>query len=214
MKTAAITLLLALAAIATGCTTTENSSRNLGDPSVHGKTLAEQVCSDCHGVTGNSVNPTFPRRAGQQEWYLIAQLKGFKAHGRMDPPGFEYMWGISRSLTDAQIKELAAYFSEQKPGASKPENTKLENEGKAIFANGISSEGVPACMACHGAEGAGSEQFPRIAGQHADYIAKQLLVFQRTDERPEGAAMKVVAHNLKPEEIKAVAAYVSTLATK
>ncbi len=214
MKTAAITLLLALAAIATGCTTTENSSRNLGDPSVHGKTLAQQVCSDCHGVTGNSVNPTFPRLAGQQEWYLIAQLKGFKAHGRMDPPGFEYMWGISRSLTDAQIKELAAYFSEQKSGADQPENSTLENEGKAIFSNGISSEGVPACMACHGAEGAGSEQFPRIAGQHADYIAKQLLVFQRTDERPEGAAMKVVAHNLKPEEIKAVAAYVSTLATK
>lgn len=214
MKTATITLVLALAAIGTGCTTTESSSRNLGDPSVHGKTLAQQVCSDCHGVTGNSVNPTFPRLAGQQEWYLIAQLKGFKGHGRMDPPGFEYMWGISRSLTDAQIQELAAYFSQQKPVADKPENSKLENEGKAIFANGLSSEGVPACAACHGAEGAGSGQFPRIAGQHADYIAKQLLVFQRTEERPEGAAMKVVAHNLKPEEIKAVAAYVSTIASK
>jgi len=216
MKTATITLVLALAAIATGCTTTENSSRNLGDPSVHGKTLAEQVCSDCHGVTGNSINPTFPRLAGQHEWYLISQLKGFKAHGRMDPPGFEYMWGISRSLTDAQIKELAAYYSAQKPGAAdQPENTKLENEGKAIFSNGISSEGVPACMACHGAEGAGSGQFPRIAGQHADYIVKQLNVFQRSaEERADATAMKVVAHNLKPEEIKAVAAYVSTIASK
>jgi cytochrome c553 len=211
MKTAALTLVLALAAIATGCTTAENSSRNLGDPSVHGKTLAEQVCSDCHGVTGNSVNPTFPRLAGQQEWYLIAQLKQFRGHNRLDPPGFEYMWGISRSLTDAQIKELAAYYAGHKPGADKPENTKLESEGKAIFANGNSSEGVPACAACHGAEGAGSGQFPRIAGQHADYIAKQLLVFQRTDERPEGATMKVVAHNLKPKEIEAVAAYVSTM---
>jgi cytochrome c553 len=82
MKTAALTLVLALAAIATGCTTAENSSRNLGDPSVHGKTLAEQVCSDCHGVTGNSVNPTFPRLAGQQEWYLIAQLKQFRGHNQ------------------------------------------------------------------------------------------------------------------------------------
>ena len=215
MKTATITLLLALAAIGTGCTTTESSSRNLGDPSVHGKTLVEQVCSDCHGVTGNSTNPTFPRLAGQQKWYLISQLKEFRGHHRQDPPGFEYMWGISRSLTDAQIKELATYFSEQKPGASKPENTKLENAGKVIFSNGISSEGVPACMACHGAEGAGSEQFPRIAGQHADYIVKQFNVFQRSaEERPNGAAMKVVAHNLKPEEIKAVAAYVSTIASK
>lgn len=214
MKTAPIALVLALVAITAGCTTTENSSRNLGDPSVPGKTLAEQVCSDCHGVTGNSTNPTFPRLAGQQKWYLISQLKQFRGHHRQDPPGFEYMWGISRSLTDAQINELATYFSGQKPGADQPGNAKLESEGKAIFSSGISSEGVPACMACHGAEGAGNEQFPRIAGQHADYIAKQLLVFQRTDERPEGVAMKVVAHNLKPQEIKAVAAYVSTLTTK
>lgn len=214
MKTATITLVLVLAAIGTGCTTTKNSSRNLGDPGVPGKTLAQQVCSDCHGVTGNSINPTFPRLAGQQEWYLISELKEFRSHNRLDPAGYEYMWGISRSLTDAQIREMAAYYAEQKPVSDKPENTKLENQGKAIFANGLSSEGVPACLACHGAEGAGSGQFPRIAGQHADYVAKQLLVFQRTEERPEGAAMKVVAHNLKPEEIKAVAAYVSTISSK
>ena len=72
MKTITITLVLAMAVISTGCTTTESSSRNLGDPSVHGKTLAQQVCSNCHSVTGNSVNPTFPRLAGQKEWYLIS----------------------------------------------------------------------------------------------------------------------------------------------
>ncbi len=214
MKTASITLLLALAAIATGCTTTESTSRDLGNPSVHGKTLAEQVCSDCHGVTGNSINPTFPRLAGQQEWYLISELKEFRGHNRLDPPGFEYMWGISRSLTDAQIKELAAYFSAQKPGAAQPENTQLESAGKAIFSNGIPGEGVPACMACHGAEGAGSAAFPRIAGQHANYIIKQLKVFQRTKDRADATAMEALAHNLKPEEIKAVAAYVSTIASK
>lgn len=214
MKTAAITLLLALVTIAAGCTTAENSSRNLGDPSVHGKTLAEQVCSNCHGVTGDSTNPTFPRLAGQHEWYLIEELKEFRSHNRLDPAGYEYMWGLSRSLTDAQIKELAAYYAAQKPGASKPENTKLENEGKAIFAHGIPGEGVPACLACHGAEGAGSKQFPRIAGQHADYIAKQLLVFHGTNERSDAKAMEALTHKLKPEEIKAVAAYVSTIAAK
>lgn len=214
MKTTTLTLVLALTAISAGCTT-ESTSRNLGDPSVHGKTLAEQVCSDCHGVTGDSINPTFPRLAGQQKWYLIAELKEFRGHHRLDPEGFEYMWGISRSLTDAQIKELATYYAAQKPGAGKPKNTKLESEGKAIFNRGIPGEGVPACMACHGAEGAGSAQFPRIAGQHADYIIKQLNVFQRSsEERADATAMKVVAHNLKPEEMKAVAAYVSTIAAK
>jgi cytochrome c553 len=213
MKTAPLALVLTLAAISAGCTT-ENTSRNLGDPSVRGKTLAEQVCSDCHGVTGNSVNPTFPRLAGQQAWYISSQLNAFRGHHRTDPAGFEYMWGISRKLTDAQIKELATYYSGQKPGADKSENTKLESEGKAIFNSGIPAAGVPACMACHGAEGVGSAQFPRIAGQHADYLIKQLNVFQRTEGRPDAAAMKVVAHNLKPAEITAVAAYVSTMTTK
>ena len=216
MKIATITLVLAwaLAVIGAGCTTMENSSRNLGDPSVHGKTLARQVCSDCHGVTGNSVNPTFPKLAGQQKGYLIDQLKGFKSHNRMDPPGFEYMWGISRNLTDAQIQELAAYFSAQKPNADKPGNAKLENAGKAIFANGVPAKGVQACSMCHGTDGAGNEQHPRIAGQHANYIVKQLLVYQRTKQRPEGAEMKMVAHHLTPEDIQAVAAYASTIASK
>lgn len=214
MKTAPLTLLLALAAIAAGCTTTQNSSRNLGDASVPGKTLAEQVCSNCHGVTGNSINPTFPRLAGQHEWYLIEELKEFRSHNRLDPAGYEYMWGISRSLTDTQIQELAAYYAAQKPGADQPENAKLESEGKAIFAHGIASEGVPACAACHGAEGAGNGQFPRIAGQHADYIVKQLLVFHGTEERADAKAMEALTTHLKPQEIKAVAAYVSTIAAK
>ena len=121
------------------------------------------------------------------------------------------MWGISRSLTDAQIKELATYYAEQKPVADKQKNSKLEGEGKRIFVSGIPNETVPACAACHGAEGAGNEQFPRIAGQHADYLVKQLKVFQKTEGRPDATVMNGIAHNLKPDEIKAVAAYVSTM---
>lgn len=213
MKAITIALMLALVVTSNGCTT-ESSSRNLADPSIHGKTLAQQVCSDCHGSTGNSVNPTFPRLAGQQEWYLISQLKQFRGHNRLDPAGFEYMWGISRSLTDAQIKELATYYAEQKPVAEKQENSKPESEGKKIYVSGIASETVPACAACHGAEGTGNEQFPRIAGQHANYLVKQLKVFQKTEGRPDSTVMNGIAHNLKPDEIEAVAAYVSTMSSK
>ena len=65
-------------------------------------------------------------------------------------------------------------------------------------------------MSCHGPEGKGSEQFPRIAGQHADYVVKQLTIFQRTDERPEGGVMKVVAHGLTSSDMHNVAAYLQT----
>jgi len=70
---------------------------------------------------------------------------------------------------------------------------------------------IPACAGCHGARGEGNGTFPRLAGQHADYVVKQLVVFQRTDERPEGAIMKTVAHALTEDNMEAVAAYVQGL---
>lgn len=214
MKTATITLVLALAAIGTGCTTTSERSRNLADPSVSGKTLAQQVCSNCHGIDGNSTSPNFPKLAGQQEAYFIAQLKDFRSHGRYDPEGFEYMWGISRSLTDEQIKGLAAYFAQQTPTPNPPGNTQRLSTGKDIFEKGIPSQNVPACAVCHGAQGQGNATFPRIADQHADYIIKQLQVFQRTEQRPEGAVMKQITHSLTDEEMQTVAAYLNSMPVK
>lgn len=214
MKTVSITLALLLAAIGAGCSTTSERSRNLADPGVSGKTLAQQVCSNCHGVDGNSVNPNFPKLAGQQKEYFVAQMKEFKSHNRFDPAGFEYMWGLSRSLTDKQLDELATYFGQQKNIADKSLDAKREAEGKLILEHGVAAKNIPPCSTCHGAEAAGNGTFPRLAGQHADYIVKQLNVFQRTDERPEGAIMKVIAHDLTPDNIENVAAYLSTVSTK
>lgn len=214
MKTVSITLALILAAIVSGCGTTSERSRNLADPSISGTTLAQQVCSNCHGIDGNSVSPNFPKLSGQQKEYFVSQLKEFKSHDRLDPEGFEYMWGISRSLTDKQIDELAAYYAGQKNIADKPGNAAREAEGKVVFEKGVPAKNIPACMVCHGAEGAGNATFPRIAGQHADYLMKQLMVFQRTDERPKGAVMKNIAHDLTPDNIENVAAYLSTVSTK
>ncbi|HEY8856911.1 MAG TPA: c-type cytochrome [Rugosibacter sp.] len=214
MKTASIALILIFALVGMGCSTTTERSRNLADPSISGETLAQQVCSNCHGIDGNSVNQNFPKLAGQQKEYLVAQLKQFKSHGRFDPPGFEYMWGLSRSLTDKQIDELATYFSRQKSLADKPGDGKREESGRDIFEHGVAVQNIPACSTCHGMDAAGHGAFPRLAGQHADYTVKQLNVFQRTDERPEGAMMKVIAHNLTPDNIANVAAYLATLSTK
>src|SRR5512144_2957278 len=107
-------IVIAIAIVASGCTTLERS-RSLADPKTPAKAIAQQVCSNCHGIDGNSVSPNFPRLAAQQKDYFIAQLKEFRSHDRLDPAGFEYMWGLSRSLTDAQIEGLADYFAAQKP---------------------------------------------------------------------------------------------------
>ena len=199
----------------TACSNLERS-RNLANPAVPGKVLAQQVCSNCHGVDGNSVSPNFPNLAAQTEPYVVEQLASFRKHSRIDPPGFEYMWGLSRHLTDGQIKELAAYYAAQsvKTPAYPTADPALRDTGRQIFAAGVPGKSIPACASCHGPEGRGNQQFPRIAGQHADYLVKQLLVFQRTEERPEGAVMKVVAHELRPRQIAAVADYVQGIAVR
>ena len=183
-------------------------SRNLNDPSVPAKTMAQQVCSICHGIDGNSTSPNFPILAGQTEPYIVEQLKSFRKHSRSDPAGFVYMWGLSRHLTDEQIDGLASYFSRQKPIKHPVAAGEAQvSAGKKIFEGGIPEMNIPACQTCHGNRGQGNGPNPRLAGQHADYVQKQLTVFQRTDERPEGVVMKLVSHNMTRENIEVVAAF-------
>lgn len=203
--------------LAAGCANPERS-RDLSNPAVSGTVLAQQVCSMCHGLTGTATSPNFPNLAGQTPAYLVSQLKNFRGQNRRDPAGFEYMWGLSHALTDAQIDGLATYFAQ-----SVPQRQPLEGEaaritaGQQIFEQGLPAKNVPACTGCHGDKGQGNAMFPRLAGQHQDYLVKQLTVFQRTDERsdaqtvPMGAVMKTVAHELGREDIVNVAAYAQAL---
>ncbi len=211
MKAFTLTLMVATVALAAGCTNIERS-RDLANPAVSATTLAQQVCSNCHGLTGNATSPNFPNLAGQTEAYFEAQLVGFKSHGRHDPAGFEYMWGLSRSLTEVQIEGLAVFYAAQKQTAQTLEGDPNRLvAGKEVFDKGVAAKGIPPCATCHGEQAQGNATFPRLAGQHADYLVKQLLVFQRTDERPEGSIMKTVAHDLTPQNISDVAGYLQSL---
>ena len=182
-------------------------SRQVDNPLVPGKTIALQVCSNCHGVNGVSISPTFPKLAGQQKEYLVDQLTDFKSHTRADPNAQRFMWGFTH-LTDMQIDELATYFSSQSPVMGVASDPALIEEGRAIYHSGMPGKGVAACVACHGQHGEGMNQFPRLAGQHADYVMKQLEVFQQTETRPRGAPMKAVCTNMSERDMRAVAAFV------
>lgn len=201
---------LACLVLVSACSSPDRS-RSLGDSEISATTIAQQVCSNCHGIRGVSTSPNFPNLAAQTPGYIEAQLKSFRSKGRLDPPGFEYMWGISSRLTDRQIAGLAVYFSQQRPARMPSVDPEAERRGQAIFENGIAASGVAACATCHGVRGAGMGQFPRLAGQHADYVVKQLEVFQQTDQRPGGALMKPIAHALTAENIHSVAAYVQSI---
>ena len=214
MKSTTFFFLFAAAATMLGRANTERS-RDLANPTDSATTLAQQVCSNCHGMRGSAMSPNFPNLAGQTQPYFIAQLTGFRSHNRRDPAGYQYMWGLSRSLTDEQIQGLAAYYAAQKPEPQPNEGEPARlDAGKAIFESGVPGKAVPACATCHGPQGGGNAIFPRLAGQHADYIVKQLTVFQRTDDRPDGALMKTVAHELTPQNIEDLAGYLQRLSVQ
>ena len=203
-------LSLSALALVTISACTSMSSRNVADPTLAGSTIAVQVCSACHSVTGESVSPQFPKLAGQQKDYLQAQISDFKGHERSDSRGTQYMWGFTH-LTNKQVDELADYFASQPPMRAAVTRPELLARGEAIFRNGIPENNVVQCAACHGANGEGNGTFPRIAGQHATYVLEQIKVFQLTDNRPRGAAMKQITHDMSEADATAVAQYVQSI---
>jgi len=161
------------------------------------------VCSSCHGFNGRSTSPTFPNLAGQQKDYIVAQLKAFRDHTRADPHAHTYMWGMAAHLTDPLIKGIAAYYAAQTPASGTKAGSPVDiAAGKKIFEDGIPSHDVPACQACHGAHAEGMAAFPRLAGQHRQYLVEQLQNFASNARRNE--IMHENSKNLTPEEISEV----------
>ena len=174
----------------------------------HAQQIAVTVCGTCHGPTGNSINPKYPRLAGQNANYLAAQLKAFRAQTRGDPDAIGYMWGMASQLDDDTIQALAAYYSAQKAEPSASGASASISRGRQIYAQGVAAQGVPACASCHGPDAHGLQDFPRLAGQHGQYVLKQLASFQSNMRNV--AIMHGVAQNLNLEDMNAVAAFLET----
>jgi len=181
------------------------------DPStMDTKALVNNACSKCHGEYGVSISPLFPILAGQLPGYIEAELKLFRIRGRSDPRGRAFMWGISRGLTDEQIKGVAQYFSSQPAvKGSGTSNPALADKGKVMYENGAPDRDIEACTVCHGHSGEGVNTQPRLAGQHPDYVSIQM--FQYRKGLRENKVMQHVTEKMTDDEIAAVVDYVSTL---
>jgi cbb3-type cytochrome c oxidase subunit III len=179
------------------------------DPGRSAHRLAETTCANCHGVEGRSIAPTFPNLAAQTVAYLQAQLHAFRDQTRADPDALSYMWGMASQLSDATIEAISDYYAAQIPSRAKTGDTELVARGKQIFEEGVTSQGIPACATCHGPQARGNNIFPRLAGQHADYLVKQALVIQRRLRA--SPVMYNVIKDLSQEQMRAVAAYLESL---
>lgn len=178
------------------------------------KQIAEQTCAACHGADGNSVIPVNPVLAGQFPEYLNKQLLNFKPqNGKTPERNNPIMTAQVTPLSDADLKSLAVYFSQQKPKGDVTKNKANIALGQKIWRAGDASKGLPACAGCHGVAGAGiPAQFPRLSGQHSDYIEAQLRNF-RDGVRANDASsvMRTIAIRMTEPEIKAVADYAAGL---
>jgi len=171
-------------------------------------------CAACHGADGNSVNPAWPKLAGQGAPYIFKQLQMFKEGTRANA----LMAPQAASLSEQDMHDLAVYYAEQTttPGAADPE---LVEMGEAIYRGGIIDKDVTACTACHLPNGAGNlpAKFPKLSGQHAAYTESRLIAYRAIDPtlekdiNPAESIMVSVTERLTDTEIKALAQYIQGL---
>jgi len=160
-------------------------------------------CFMCHGPDGESSTKLFPRLAGQHYQYIVRQLEAFKSGRRKS----SMMESIAAELKEDDMLALGVFFENKPTTGSTPADTGLFEVGRFIYTRGNEFSGVPPCASCHGPDGHGSAQLPRLASQIPRYIENRLKTFAESGD----PAMAGIAGKLTELEIKAVAAYLSAL---
>jgi cytochrome c553 len=177
--------------------------------------IVTQICAACHGTDGNSAAPANPNLAGQGADYITLQLAHFKAGVRVNAT----MQAMSATLSDADMRALGAYYAQQKPKGLAAKDPMLVKTAQRLWRGGDTANGVPACAACHSPTGVGiPKNYPRLAGQYADYTYAQLKAF-KVGERGADAAgkdvngrvMTAIASKLTDEQMKAIADFAAGL---
>ena len=166
------------------------------------------VCAACHGEAGRSVAPTFPNLAGQHAEYLQKQLADF-AKGRRTN---EVMTGALAQVPRSDFPALVAYYSAQAPVPAANGDAALAAAGRKLFDEGDWPAGIPPCRSCHGERGAGSELYPRLAGQNPTYTLQQLTDFKAGERHNDTRrVMREIAGRLTDAQMKALAEYLAGL---
>ena len=207
MKLFASFLMVALFAVSAVAADDKAAAKVAKPDLAKGEASFSTVCAACHGADGNSMIPANPKLAQQHPEYLFKQLKEFKSGKRANA----IMSGFASQLSDADMRNIAAWASNQTPKHNTAKDKDLVMLGERIYRGGIADRQIAACAGCHSPNGAGiPAQYPRLKGQHADYTAAQLVAF-RDGVRANNAQMRDVAAKMNDREIKAVSDYIAGL---
>jgi len=174
-----------------------------------GEERAVNLCSTCHGPRGISTSPEFPILAAQREGYIVAQLENFQAKTREEKAAHDFMWGIAGNLDTPLLRSIAQYYAAQPPAPGRPGDPATIARGRELYEKGLADRSIPPCATCHGAKAAGLADFPRLAGQHAKYVVRQIEFIQSLTRK--APVMHGIVKELTPDEMQAIAAYVQSL---
>jgi cytochrome c553 len=161
-----------------------------------------QVCAACHGDNGNSSNPSIPSLAGQPKQFIVSALYQFREGNRKNP----VMSPMAAGLSNADLNDLAAYFSAQKPAAP----TRSTSADKAAAGHELVMRNN--CAACHTKTLAGQQHIPRLAGQQYDYLKAQLSAFRASTRADMDGVMTSAAQGLSEQDVEVLSDYLSSLA--
>ncbi len=175
---------------------------------VHAGGLPVRNCTWCHGVSAQGYTPA-PRLAGQRYQYVENQLTSFARHRRDNPFSRMYMWYAAANLNRETAHTLAIYFASLHPKAANDGNPDLVAKGRAIFQQGVPSDNVAACVACHGPRAQGVGQIPRLGGLSYAYLQDRLAQWGEGYDAGARFPMPHVASKLSPHQIAALASYLS-----
>jgi cytochrome c553 len=180
-------------------------------PSWAGSSIAAasvRNCTWCHG-TGAQGYTVAPRLAGQRSLYIEAQLRGYAAHIRDNPLSKQYMWGAAANLRSDAVRDLADYFASLPPKTAHDGIRALVEKGQTIYLQGIPEANIVACLACHGPAGQGVREIPRLGGMSYFYLKRRLEEWGQGYHSAPASPMPLVASTLGPDEIEALASYLS-----
>lgn len=207
MKSAALMLVCLLTAASSAPAFAAEAKASAKPDLAKGQATSTNVCGACHTADGSRGSPANPILQGQHPEYLAKQLAEYKGGQRVHP----VMTGIASTLSEADMKNVAAFYAGKQPKPGFAKNKESVALGEKIYRGGVSDRNIPACAGCHSPNGAGiPAQYPRLSGQHADYTEAQLNAF-RSGARKNNVAMTGVAAKLNDREIKAVADYIAGL---
>jgi cytochrome c553 len=176
-------------------------------PVVAGEAVVRN-CTWCHGTSAQGYMVA-PRLAGQRSLYLETQIRAFHDHVRDNPFSKQYMWGAVAALGPDAAHELAAYFATLPPRPANDGNRGLSATGHTIYMEGIPDANIVACYACHGPNAEGVRDIPRLGGLSYSYLKARLEQWGQGYHSLAGSPMPVVARQLGPAEIEALASYLS-----